>query len=179
MRFKKYLRLIFPDRECSNVFDIDYSRLEESEKEAIIFDLDNTLSTWNDKNLTEDVLKLLSDLDEMGFKLGILTNSKPEGLKEIKEKSDCPVISNASKPLSKGFEELLSRLNVDPEDSVMVGDQIFTDMLGANRLSMEIILVIPINPGEEFILTRVNRFGKRIILKIRSLCSRPKWKKTV
>lgn len=176
MQFKKHLKLIFPDRECSNVFDIDYSRLEESGKEAIIFDLDNTLSTWNDKNLTTDVLELLNELDEMGFKLGILTNSKPEGLDKIKEKSDYPVISDASKPLSKGFKELLSKLKVDPEDSVMVGDQIFTDMLGANRLSMETILVNPINPGEEFILTRVNRFWQRIILKARSLCSRPELK---
>lgn len=169
MRLKKNLKQIFPDQECTTVFEIDYGRIKESGAEAIIFDLDNTLSTWKDKNLTVEVVELLGKLSEMGFKVGILTNSKPEGLNKIKEKTDYPIVSNASKPRSRGFKELLDSLKVDPEKSVMVGDQIFTDMLGANRLSMHTILVNPIKPGEELFVTKVNRFWQRIILKARNL----------
>ena len=168
MPFKKYLSLIFPDEEYSSVFEIEYKELKKSGVEAIIFDFDNTLSTWKNKILTDEVLELLKKLEGMGFKVGILTNSKLRGLDEIKENSDYPIVYDASKPRSKGFKELLNRLKVEPEKSVMIGDQIFTDMLGANRLSMKTILVSPINPGEEFILTKINRFWQNIILKARN-----------
>ena len=164
-----FLGRFFPDEKVSTVDDIDYERLLDSGIKAVIFDLDNTIARWGEDRLAQDVIELLDCVTKLGLKVGILSNSRREKIEDFVVDLPFPHIFNANKPTGKGFREMLAELNVSPEEAAMIGDQMFTDVLGANRLDMYTIWVDPIDPGKEYSFTRINRVGEKIVLSFRKL----------
>ncbi len=159
----------FPDEEASSIFEVDYGSLQESEKEAVLFDLDNTIARWGEDDLSEKVIGLLDEIVGLGFKVGILTNSKKKKVKSFVESLPYPCQFNAQKPRRKNFFSLLDRMEVEPSRAVMVGDQLLTDVLGANRAGLYSIRVEPIERGREFSFTAVNRLIEDLLFSLRDL----------
>lgn len=137
------MKLLQPRESARSIFEIDYPRLYRAGKRAILFDLDNTLGRRRTKHLDPKVVELLARLTEMGFRIGILTNRRRvRGDPMIAALSSCyPLLHTARKPGRSGFRKLLSKLDLLPEEAVMIGDRRLTDVFGANRLGIYTILI--------------------------------------
>ncbi len=132
------MSLLSPRERARSIFEVDYERLYGLGKRAILFDLDNTLGKRRPDKLSPKVTELLERLTGIGFRIGILTNrrigTKDPVIVELANKY--PLRCRAGKPRRRGFRELLDQMGVSPKRAVMIGDRLFTDILGANRLGI-------------------------------------------
>ena len=136
--------ILYPDAHFNNVREIEIEFLRENNINALILDVDNTLIDF-DKNLMPETIEWANQLKEEGIKLYILSNSnKKEKVKTVAEKLNVEYEYFGKKPLKSGFNKVQKKLEENPENIGVVGDQIFTDVLGGNRCKMFTILVEPI-----------------------------------
>ena len=136
--------ILYPKEHFNNVREIKIEFLQKNKRKALILDVDNTLIDY-DKNLSEETIKWAEDLKEQGIKLYILSNSnKKEKVKTVAEKLQIEYEYFGKKPLKTGFKKVQKKLQEKAENIGVVGDQIFTDVLGGNRCKMFTILVEPI-----------------------------------
>ncbi|MEA3238925.1 MAG: HAD-IIIA family hydrolase [Candidatus Bipolaricaulota bacterium] len=132
------MKLLRPSETAESIFDVDYERLYRLGKRAILFDLDNTLGGRRPAKLAPEVSALLGKLTKMGFGIGILTNRRI-GTKDaviVELARSYPLRCRAGKPRKKGFLDILAQMDLPAERAVMIGDRLFTDVLGANRLGI-------------------------------------------
>lgn len=136
--------ILYPKEYFNNVREISIDFLRKNEIKALILDVDNTLIDY-DKNLAEETIRWAENLKEEGIKLYILSNSnKKEKVKTVAEKLKVEYEYFGKKPLKMGFKKVQKKLQEKPENIGVVGDQIFTDVVGGNRCKMFTILVEPI-----------------------------------
>jgi len=157
------LRILRPAEYRKSIFEIDLAKLKQMGKRAIMLDLDNTLVRWNDPDPTPGLLTWLDQVKAKGLKTCIVSNNSGPRVREFATRVGIPFIPKATKPRRKGFREAMEMLGVTPAESVVVGDQIFTDVLGGNRSGAYTILVVPIDP-REFLGTRLIRLVERRVL---------------
>ena len=137
--------LIYPDLYINKIEEITAQYLSEKQIKALILDVDNTLIDYN-KNLSDTIIKWAGEIKKQGIILYILSNSnKKEKVKTVAEKLGIEFDYFARKPLKTGFKKIQKKLNISTENIGVVGDQIFTDIIGGNRCKMFTILVDPIN----------------------------------
>ena len=136
--------ILYPKAYFRKVEEITIEFLKENKIKALILDVDNTLIDYN-KNLSKDVENWAKVLKDEGIKLYILSNTnQKEKVKTVANKLQIPYEYFAKKPLKSGFMKLQKKLDEEFENIGVVGDQIFTDVLGGNRCKMFTILVEPI-----------------------------------
>ena len=136
--------ILYPKEYFNNVREISIKFLRKNAIKALILDVDNTLIDY-DKNLAEETIKWAENLKKEGIKLYILSNSnKKDKVKTVAEKLNVEYEYFGKKPLKMGFKKVQKKLKEKPENIGVVGDQIFTDVLGGNRCKMFTILVDPI-----------------------------------
>lgn len=134
------IKKFYPCEYVKSVFDIEFKKLYDSGIKAVIFDIDNTL-VFQDEDATEETERLFSALHKLGLKTMILSNNNEERVRRFLKRIDSPYICKAYKPLKKGYLRALEMLAVKKEEAVFVGDQLFTDILGANRCGIRSVLV--------------------------------------
>lgn len=135
---------VYPNKYIKRVEDIDIEFLQKNKLKALVLDVDNTLIDYNG-NLSDTIIEWAKNLRGQGTKLYILSNSNhKEKVAKVAEKLSIPYISFAIKPLKRGFLKIQKVLKEKPENIAVVGDQIFTDVIGGNRCKMFTILVDPI-----------------------------------
>lgn len=143
--------ILYPNAHFQSVKDISIYFLHKNKINALILDVDNTLIDYN-KNLEEDVKKWVDDLKNRGIKLYILSNSnKKEKVEKVAKELNIEYEYFAKKPLKSGFKKVQKKLQEDPKNIGIVGDQIFTDVIGGNRCKMFTILVEPIDEKDIWI----------------------------
>lgn len=136
--------ILYPNAHFNNVREITINFLQNNKINALILDVDNTLIDY-DKNLSQDTVEWAENLKKNKIKLYILSNTnKQEKVKEVARKLQVEYIYFAKKPMKSGFRKVQKILNEEPENIGVVGDQIFTDVVGGNRCKMFTILVEPI-----------------------------------
>ncbi len=136
--------ILYPNAHFKNVREIELGFLKENNINALILDVDNTLIDY-DKNLPNETIDWANNLKKNGVKLYILSNSnKKEKVRTVAEKLGIEYMYFAKKPLKLGFKKVQDILKEKPENIAVVGDQIFTDVVGGNRCKMFTILVEPI-----------------------------------
>lgn len=147
---------IYPKAYFNNVREIKIDFLQKNKIKALILDVDNTLIDY-DKNLPKETIKWANELAGQGVKLYILSNSnKKQKVKKVAEDLGIEYEYFAKKPLKFGFKKVQEKLQEKPEHIGVVGDQIFTDVIGGNRCNMFTILVDPIAEKDIWI-TRIKR----------------------
>ena len=152
-----------PRAYFTNVREIKLEFLRENNIKALILDVDNTLIDF-DKNLSEETIKWAKELMANGIKLYVLSNSnKKQKVKMVADKLGTQYDYFAKKPLKMGFKKVQKILQEKPENIATVGDQIFTDIYGANRTGIANILVRPIHPREEIQIV-LKRYLERVVL---------------
>ena len=136
--------IFYPKEHFNNVREIEISFLRKNNIKALILDVDNTLIDY-DKNLDENTIEWAENLKKEGIKLYILSNSnKKEKVETVAQKLKIEYEYFGKKPLKTGFKKVQKKLQEKSENIGVVGDQIFTDVLGGNRCKMFSILVEPI-----------------------------------
>lgn len=147
---------LYPDVLLNRVQDINIEMLQKNKIKALILDVDNTLVDYS-KILKEEVIKWANEIKGQGIKLYILSNTNDKKkVERISKELKIPYKYFANKPLKRGFKKIQKELNEKPEAIAVVGDQIFTDVLGGKRCKMFTILVEPINEKDIFI-TKLKR----------------------
>lgn len=137
--------MFYPNAYFNKVEEITIEFLQRNKIKALILDIDNTLINYNHV-MTESVEKWARDLKGQGVKLYIVSNtSKKKKVEKVAGKLDIPYVFFAKKPLKIGFKKAQKYLKENSENIAVVGDQIFTDVIGGNRAKMFTILVEPIS----------------------------------
>lgn len=155
--------MIYPKEYLNSVKEISIDLLEKNNIKGLILDVDNTLIDF-DKKMLEGVEKWVQDLKNLGIKFCILSNSnKIEKVGAVAEKLDIPFIHFAKKPFKSGFKRAQKVLEMEENQIAVVGDQIMTDVIGANRSKMFSILVKPIDE-KDYIVTKIKRPFEKVII---------------
>ena len=137
-----------PDAVAHSAFTIDYAALYEKGFRGIIFDIDNTL-VLPDEPADERAVRLIRDLQEKGFSVVILSNNTGERVTSFAEAVGAVCVEKALKPLPDGYRKAVARLGLPEEKIFAVGDQIYTDIWGANRAGIRAVLTEPFTLHEE------------------------------
>ena len=155
---------LYPNVYFSKVTDITIEFLNKNKISALILDVDNTLIDC-EKNLSEEIVSWAKYIQLHGIKIYILSNTnKKEKVEYVAESLKVHFELFAKKPFKKGFLKVQKILNLKSENIAVVGDQIFTDVIGGNRCKMFTILVDPVSP-KDFWYTAWKRPIENIIKK--------------
>ena len=140
--------ILFPDMYYKNVQSINIQDLNKHNIKGIILDVDNTLIDYK-KVVSNEVKNWVSDIKSAGFKVCILSNSNnKDKISNVANTLDLDYFMLAKKPFKSGFKKVLKFFNIPAKNIAAIGDQVFTDVLGANRMNMVSIYVEPINKKE-------------------------------
>ena len=133
--------LFYPKKYFKKIQNITIEFLQKNKIKALILDVDNTLINYK-KEMPEEIQKWAKDLKGQGVKLYIVSNTNDkEKVENVAKKIGIPYTYSALKPLKKGLKKAEKELNEKPENIAVVGDQIFTDVLGGNLCKMYTILI--------------------------------------
>lgn len=159
---------IYPNAYFQKVEDITIEFLKKNKIKALLLDVDNTLVD-STKKMTESVANWAKNLKGQGVKLCILSNTNDkEKLEKISKTLGIKYKHFAMKPLKIGFKKSQKELSEKSENIAIVGDQIFTDIIGGNRCNMYTILVDPINSKDFWYTAWKRPIENRIKRKIKS-----------
>ena len=142
------LERFYPGEYVDSTYEIDFDRLYEDGYRGVIFDIDNTLVPHG-APADERACALFAHLKELGYHCMLLSNNKEPRVKMFNDAVQVSYIYKAGKPKPSGYRTAMERLGTDTKNTLFVGDQIFTDIIGANLTGIRSILVAPIDPHEE------------------------------
>ena len=142
------LEVFYPDRYEESVYGIDFQRLYDEGKRGIIFDIDNTL-VEHDADANKRSVELFEKLRRIGFKTCLLSNNDEERVKRFNKDINSYYVYKAGKPNKKGYLKAMMIMDLTMEETIFIGDQLFTDIYGAKKLGMDNICTKPIGPKEE------------------------------
>ena len=157
-------KLFIPKYHVKSIYTIDYKALYDKGIRLIFLDLDNTLITYSEKMPTEKLFSWKEKLTEMGFTLMIVSNSHKNRVLNFSNEFKIDCIQFAKKPLKSGFKRAMEFQGnkFKPQEICEIGDQVMTDVLGANRMHFTSILVDPIDRSTELLVTRINRIYEAV-----------------
>ena len=156
--------ILYPNLYCKGVTDITIEYLKKYDIRGLVLDVDNTLIDF-DRKMDEKVKIWVKNLKNEGIKFCIVSNTnKEEKVKKVSQDLDIPYFYFAKKPSRKGFFKAMNLMGLQSKNVAAVGDQIMTDVIGANRSKMFSILVEPVGKKDIFI-TKVKRPIENLIIK--------------
>ena len=142
----------FPDTTVSSTYAIDYEKLYKEGYRGILFDIDNTL-VEHGKEATEQAKRLFSRLKKIGYECCLISNNKKKRVHSFNEKI---------------YFYAMELMNTRPENTIFVGDQLFTDIFGAKRIGLKNFLVKPINEKEEIQIVLKRKLEKIVLHEYRA-----------
>lgn len=154
-----------PDVYQKSIFTINYDKLKKEGIKCLLFDLDNTIAPVHCSEVDEKVKQLMERLDEIGFKLIIFSNSKKPRIKPFKDALNIDASASSKKPLKMKYKKVMQLYHFKDTEIACIGDQILTDVLGANRMGFVSILVNPVSTIDLLGTRIINRPIERKILK--------------
>jgi len=152
----------YPDERIGRAWDIDYARLYREGVRGVIFDIDNTLAVHGGPP-PDETRRLFLRLRELGMAACLLSNNKEARVRPFAKEIGAAYICKANKPSVKGYEQAMERMGTNRASTVLVGDQLFTDVYGARRAGLRSILTEPIDPHEEIQIV-LKRYLERMVL---------------
>ena len=152
----------FPDEYMASTYVISFEKLYKEGYRGVIFDIDNTLVPHG-APADERAKKLFARLEKIGFQSCLLSNNQEPRVKMFNQAIQTNYIYNAHKPSTKNYVKAMEKMGTDKENTLFVGDQLFTDVWGAKRAGIRNILVKPIHPKEEIQIV-LKRYLERIVL---------------
>ena len=152
----------YPSEYVNSSFEINYKNLYKEGYRGLIFDVDNTL-VEHGADASKEALALMKELKEIGFKVCFLSNNNEERVKRFNKDINGLYIFKANKPSKKGYQQAMKLMGTTIKNTVFIGDQLFTDVYGANRIGMKTFLVKPIGKKEEIQIV-IKRYFERIVL---------------
>lgn len=156
------LQRFYPDHEIDSAYEINYEDLYQKGYRGIIYDIDNTLVPHG-APADERAVALFRRLREIGYRTILLSNNKEPRVRSFCDQVGSLYIFKAGKPKTAGYRNAMERMETTPENTLFVGDQLFTDVWGAKKAGIVTYLVKPIHPKEEIQIV-LKRKLERIVL---------------
>jgi len=139
------MALLKPDLYHTSVHAIDLDALRERGIEALLVDLDNTLLPRDTNEIPDDLREWAAGLARRGFRVCLVSNNWHERVKSVAEELGFDLVAKAVKPLPFAFVHALRKIGATRASAAVVGDQMFTDVLGGNLLGMLTVMVLPLS----------------------------------
>lgn len=158
------MQLFKPTFRAKKVTDITEKFLIKNNFCGIILDIDDTLTPHECPTAKPEIITWINGLKEVNIKIILVSNNFKERVRKFAEQLDVPYISTGLKPLPFGMKKAIKKLKLLPNNLLVIGDQIFTDVVGANFLNIKSVLVDPISPSKTLVL-KLKRFFEKPILK--------------
>ncbi|MDD2435788.1 MAG: YqeG family HAD IIIA-type phosphatase [Bacilli bacterium] len=159
---KKQLNLMVPDYYVKDIYMIDYEHLLDKGFINLIFDIDNTILPVNDIKVNRRLIKLFKTLKKKGFKICLMSNNGNERVNPVSKKLKVLSLANADKPTKESFDNVLKLLQATKSSTIMIGDQMLSDIKGANEYGIASLLVEPLDNKYD-LQTGTSRFLQNII----------------
>ena len=159
------LERFYPSLKVKSVYDIDFNRLKKSGIKGVIFDIDNTLVPSYQKTIDEKIINLINKFDNAGFKTAIVSNATKRRVELFVGDHKIFNCYRALKRSKRGFLKAIDYMTLQNEEVAIIGDQIFTDIFGGNKLNMFTVLVDPIDKGREVFTVLMKRGFEDFVLK--------------
>lgn len=142
------LERFYPDEYYESAYIIDFEQYYKDGYRGIIFDIDNTLVPHG-APADERSVALFKRLKDIGYDTVLLSNNKEARVAMFNKPIGTKTIWKAQKPLTDNYKKAMEIMHTDTSNTLFVGDQLFTDVLGAKNAGIRAILVKPMNPKEE------------------------------
>ncbi|MGN0160656.1 MAG: YqeG family HAD IIIA-type phosphatase [Lachnospiraceae bacterium] len=155
-------RKFYPREYLDSTYEIDFEKMYERGYRGVIFDIDNTL-VMHGYPADEQAVGFFDKLREIGFSTCLVSNNKRPRVESFAVDVKSEFIFKANKPSVKGYQAAMEKMGTDKNSTFFVGDQLFTDVYGANRTGLYTILVKPIDPHEEIQIV-LKRYLEKIVL---------------
>ena len=152
----------YPGEWMTSTYDIDFESLYEDGYRGVIFDIDNTLVPHG-APADARAVALFDRLKKIGFSCCLLSNNQIGRVKSFNDCVGVQFIENAHKPSTRNYKKAMELMHTDRTNTIFIGDQLFTDVYGANRTGIRTILVDPIHPKEEIQIV-LKRYLEKIVL---------------
>lgn len=153
-----------PTLQANSLDLISVEQLAQDGIRGLIIDLDNTMTPWNDVEVGPKVEAWFIKVKQAGIRACVVSNnSKRQRVAVVADQLDIPFVFGATKPRRRAFRAGMALIKTGQKDTAVIGDQLFTDILGGNRLGLYTILVTPIN-DREFIGTRFMRQVEKLLV---------------
>lgn len=149
-----------PDMYQKSIYHINYDKLKEDGIKCLLFDLDNTCVPFKDKEPNKKLVNLFETLKDMDFKVIIFSNATKKRLTPFKNGLNVDCSASSRKPNSKKLLKVIKMFNYDLSDVAIIGDQLYTDILGGNRVGIKTILVNPMSK-DDMLFTKMFRFMEK------------------
>jgi len=159
------LRLTVPHLYVESVCELTPERLRELGIDALLLDVDCTLKRYRGQQVGDDVAAWIEELRARGFGLCLLSNGWGRRIGRLAGQLDLPFVAKALKPLPFALKRAIRKLGFSRSKTAMVGDQLFADIMAARLAGVTAILVEPMHPEEEPLVTRVKRPLERFLLR--------------
>ena len=159
------MHIFQPTAVRERVTEIPPQFLQSLGVRALLLDVDNTLATYTSHAPSPGALEWVKAMGEAGFRMIIISNNFKGRVGSFGAVFGLDTLSFALKPLPVGYLRAAKRLRVKPQECVIIGDQIFTDIWGARRAGCKAVLVSPIQ-REGMLFFRFKRFLERIVLRL-------------
>lgn len=157
------LNFLRPDEYHSSIFEIDKIKLSQKGIKGIIIDLDNTLVPWNENHITQELHNWFDSFKSDNFKFCVVSNNTFSRGEPFAKEYKLPIVSSAKKPGKSSFKKAMKILGTGMDETTVVGDQLFTDVLGGKRIGLYTILVQPMS-NNEFWGTKIVRKVEKFII---------------
>lgn len=159
-----HIRRFSPVAALHALEEVDLDEAKARGKKLILLDVDNTLLPWRAEDVGQNTLLWIKEARDLGFDLCIISNTRnPERLKRIADKLGIDYIRDRFKPSRKMYHLAVKKFGHTEAETLMVGDQLLTDIWGANRAGIDAIWVKPIGT-HEFVGTKyISRNIERVI----------------
>jgi HAD superfamily phosphatase (TIGR01668 family) len=140
--------LLRPDQYVTDVCATDLAALRAAGVRAVLLDIDNTVMPLHSAECPDPIFRWVTALKDEGFAVAFVSNTWQPDVDERMSRFDCPVTPKSMKPLARGFRAAARVLGVSTRQCAVVGDQIFTDVLGGNLVGATTILVQPLSTSD-------------------------------
>lgn len=156
------LQSFYPKKRAKSIYEINFAKLYEVGYRGVIFDIDNTLVPHG-KPATPEIIEFFEQLRSIGFQTRLLSNNQMERVEPFALAVQSQFICNAHKPARTNYLLAVREMGIKIDETVFVGDQLFTDIYGANRSKIESILVEPIHKKEEIQIVLKRKLEKVVL----------------
>lgn len=155
-----------PAEAVSSILDISLEDLKERGKKLVLIDVDNTLLPWRSEDVPQSTLDWMERARGLGLHVCILSNTRHRArLKRLAERMGIDFLLGRFKPSRRMYHAALEKYAVASSEAIMVGDQLMTDVFGANRAGIEAIWVNQMTP-RDLITTKINRRFERFLRRV-------------
>ena len=149
-----------PDMYQKSIYHINYDKLKDDGIKCLLFDLDNTCVPFKDKEPNKKLIDLFERLKDMDFKVIIFSNATKKRITPFKNGLNVDCSASSKKPNTNKLMKVIKMFGYDLSEVVLIGDQLFTDILCGNRAGIKTVLVNPMS-SDDLLFTKFFRYFER------------------